>query len=279
MKNKLSKLYKIFLAIGMVFSMCFNTLGISVVNAYDPSVPKEFTRVKNIKYPEWWGRKIPSIASWSTYSCKYDGKWAFCLEAEKKTPASGKYPAQVIDNNENVRKLLYYGFGGPAAYGEFTADADLKTAICPDDPLTNDDIKYLLTHIFLSGAYSGQWKGFDENLFNQTFGSNYGTNIMNIYRRIISLPDPGNGVSWEGNKSGNRALFKASYDKTNKQQVTNTVKLNGVSSAEVNIPLASNVTIHIAGTSATQTGGNAKVYGGQSFYFTTFSTYIVTDKI
>lgn len=46
MKNKLSKLYKIFLAVGMVFSMCFNTLGMSVVNAYDPSVPKEFTRVK-----------------------------------------------------------------------------------------------------------------------------------------------------------------------------------------------------------------------------------------
>ena len=90
MKNKLSKLYKIFLAVGMVFSMCFNTLGMSVVNAYDPSVPKEFTRVKNIKYPEWWGRKIPSIASWSTYSCKYDGKWAFCLEAEKKTPKYDK---------------------------------------------------------------------------------------------------------------------------------------------------------------------------------------------
>ncbi len=53
MKNKLSKLYKIFLAVGMVFSMCFNTLGMSVVNAYDSSVPKEFTRVKNIKYPEW----------------------------------------------------------------------------------------------------------------------------------------------------------------------------------------------------------------------------------
>ena len=46
MKNKLSKLYKIFLAVGMVFSMCFNTLGMSVVNAYDSSVPKEFTRVK-----------------------------------------------------------------------------------------------------------------------------------------------------------------------------------------------------------------------------------------
>ena len=50
MKNKLSKLYKVFLAVGMVFSMCFNTLGMSVVNAYDPSVPKEFTRVKNISF-------------------------------------------------------------------------------------------------------------------------------------------------------------------------------------------------------------------------------------
>ena len=38
MKNKLSKLYKIFLAVGMVFSMCFNTLGMSVVNDYDHSV-------------------------------------------------------------------------------------------------------------------------------------------------------------------------------------------------------------------------------------------------
>ena len=135
MKNKLSKLYKIFLAVGMVFSMCFNTLGMSVVNAYDSSVPKEFTRVKNIKYPEWWGRKIPSIASWSTYSCKYDGKWAFCLEAEKKTPASGKYPAQVIENNENVRKLLYYGYGGYdngatfiKAYGSKPSQAELAFA-------------------------------------------------------------------------------------------------------------------------------------------------------
>ena len=62
-----------------------------------------------------------------------------------------------------------------------------------------------------------------------------------------------------------QALFKASYDKTNKQQVTNTVKLNGASSAEVNIPLASNVTIHIAGTSATQTGGTAKSIADKAF--------------
>ena len=268
MKDKIAKISKIFLVLGMILSMCFNSTGLNAVNAYDPSVPREFTRVKNIKYPEWWSRKIPSISKWSTWSCKYDGKWAFCLEADKNTPSSGIYPAEVIDNNPNVKKMLYYGFGGPAAHGVFAADYDLKTAMCPDDPLTNDDAKYLLTHIFLSGAYSGQWKGFDENLFNQTFGGTYGTNLMNIYREIIAMPDPGNGVSWEGNKNGNRALFKATYDKANNQQITNIVKLNGISTAEINIPLAYNVTIHLVGASSTQTGGVAKIYGGQSFYFT-----------
>ena len=66
---------------------------------------------------------------------------------------------------------MYYGFGGPAPYGEFADGFDLKSAICPDDSyLSNDDVKYLLTHIFLSGAYSGDWNGFDEQKFNQIFG-------------------------------------------------------------------------------------------------------------
>ena len=34
---------------------------------------------------------------------------------KQKTPASGKYPAQVIENMENVQASLY-GFGGPAAW-------------------------------------------------------------------------------------------------------------------------------------------------------------------
>ena len=41
--------------------------------------------------------------------CKYDNKYAYCLEASKKSPSAGKYPAQVIENNEAVRKILYYG--------------------------------------------------------------------------------------------------------------------------------------------------------------------------
>lgn len=249
--------------------MCFSA-GNTKVNAWDGNVPHEFTRVKNIKYPKWWGRKIASLKQWSTYSCKYNGQWSYCLESSKKTPSAGNYTASVIENNSMVRKLLYYGFEGPAAWDVFGPDHDLKTAVCPDDSyLSNDDVKYLLTHIFLSGAYSGDWNGFSEELFNQTFGGSYGTNLMNIYRGIEQLPDPSNGANFS---TGNTAKFTATYDKANSLQKTNTVKFNASSSESVQLPLQNNVTIHIAGTSNTKTGGTATVYGGQSFYLTTPAT-------
>ena len=264
-----NKLGKIFMVMTMILSMCFST-GNTTVNAWDGNVPHEFTRVKNIKYPEWWGRKIASLKQWSTYSCKYNGQWSYCLESSKKTPLAGNYTASVIENNSMVRKLLYYGFGGPAAWDVFGPNHDLKTAVCPDDSyLSNDDVKYLLTHIFLSGAYSGDWNGFSEELFNQTFGGNYGTNLMNIYRGIEQLPDPSNGVNFS---TGNTAKFTATYDKANAQQITNMVTFNANSNETVQIPLQDNVTIHIAGLSSTQTSGMATIYGGQSFYLTTPAT-------
>lgn len=264
-----NKLGKIFMVMTMILSMCFS-VGNTKVNAWDGNVPHEFTRVKNIKYPKWWGRKIASLKQWSTYSCKYNGQWSYCLESSKKTPSAGNYTASVIENNSMVRKLLYYGFGGPAAWDVFGPDHDLKTAVCPDDSyLSNDDVKYLLTHIFLSGAYSGDWNGFSEELFNQTFGGSYGTNLMNIYRGIEQLPDPSNGANFS---TGNTAKFTATYDKANSLQKTNTVKFNASSSESVQLPLQNNVTIHIAGTSNTKTGGTATVYGGQSFYLTTPAT-------
>lgn len=264
-----NKLGKIFMVMTMILSMCFSA-GNTTVNAWDGNVPHDFTRVKNIKYPQWWGNKIASLKAWSTYSCKYNGQWSYCLESSKKTPSSGNYTASVIENNANVRKFLYYGFGGPAATNVFAPDYDLKAILCPDDTyLSNDDAKYLLTHIFLSGAYSGDWNGFNEQLFNQTFGSNYGSNIMSIYKYIIALPDPSNGANFS---TGNTAKFTATYDKANSLQKTNTVKFNASSSESVQLPLQNNVTIHIAGTSNTKTGGTATVYGGQSFYLTTPAT-------
>ena len=266
-KKWLNKITKVFVVLGMILSMCFTAGNTNtVVEAWDSGIPHEFTRVKNIKYPEWWGRKIASLKQWSTYSCTYNGQWSYCLESSKKTPSAGNYTASVIENNSMVRKLLYYGYGGPAAWDVFSPDHDLKTAVCPNDSyLTNDDVKYLLTHIFLSGAYSGDWNGFSEELFNQTFGGNYGTNLMNIYRGVEQLPDPASGVNFS---TGDTATLKATFDETNMIQTTNTVSFNASSNETVQLPLQSNVTIHIAGSSAQQTGGTATVWGGQSFYLT-----------
>ena len=267
MKNKFSKLRKIVIALIMVFSMSFS--GIVDVSAWDNSIPHEFTRVKKIKYPEWWANKVPGISEWSTFSTKYNSKWAYCLESSKNVPQDGNYVADVIENNEAVRKLMYYGFGGPAPYGEFADGFDLKSVICPDDSyLSNDDVKYLLTHIFLSGAYSSDWNGFDEQKFNQIFGGTYGSDIMNIYRRILELPEPGYvKFNPSSSQDGKFAEFNASFDIASKQQTTNVIKLEGNTNATINIPLAANVTIHISSGNM-QTGGIATVHGGQSFYFT-----------
>ena len=278
MKKAVSKISKILFVLTMIFSMTFAQ--ISNIEAWDNTVPHEFTKVKKIKYPEWWGNKVPGLSSWSTYSTKYNGKWAYCLESSKKTPGNGNYAADVIENNEAVRKLMYYGFGGPGdvlkTWGQGDPNAQgkvgydyLKLSICPNDSyLTSEDVAYLLTHIFLSGAYSGDWNGFSEAGFNAAFGGNYGTNIMNIYRNIINLPDI---VEPKFNPSeateGTEANFSAAYDKVAKHQVTNTVTFEGNSSSTINIPLADNVTIYINGN-AVQTGGTATVHGGESFYFT-----------
>ena len=278
MKKAVSKISKILFVLMMIFSMSFAQ--ISNVEAWDDTVPHEFTRIKKIKYPELWGNKVPGLSSWSTYSTKYNGKWAYCLESSKKTPGNGNYAADVIKNNEAVRKLMYYGFGGPGdvlkTWGQGDPNAQgkvgydyLKLSICPNDSyLTSEDVAYLLTHIFLSGAYSGDWNGFSESGFNTAFGGNYGTNIMNIYRNILNLPDI---VEPKFNPSidsiGVVSKLIATFDKTTKQQVTNTVTLEGNSNSTINIPLADNVTIYINGN-AVQTGGTATVHGGESFYFT-----------
>ena len=108
-KKWLNKITKIFVVLGMVLSMCFTAGNTNTVEAWNSGIPHEFTRVKNIKYPEWWGRKIASLKQWSTYSCTYNGQWSYCLESSKKTPSAGNYTASVIENNSMVRKLLYYG--------------------------------------------------------------------------------------------------------------------------------------------------------------------------
>ena len=285
LKKWLNKVTKIFVVLGMVLSMCFTAENTNTVEAWDGNVPHEFTRIKEIKYPYWWSSKIGG-KQWSTYACKYQGQWSYCLEASKKTPASGNYTASVIDNNANVRKLLYYGYGGPG-FNDYVKEVLVNQikACMPNDMvnykdygggysngsnLTWDDAAYLWTHIWLSYGYSGDLMGLDLESMNKKWPNGdgqtgFGDNMIAGYKAIVALPDPSNGV---GFSTGDTAKFTATFDKANMIQTTNTVSFNASSNETVQLPLQSNVTIHIAGSSAQQTGGTATVWGGQSFYLT-----------
>ena len=253
-KKWLNKVTKIFVVLGMVLSMCFTAGNTNTVEAWDSGIPHEFTRIKSITYPEWWKRKCPQITKqWSTYMCKYNGQWSYCLEASKKTPSSGNYAASVIENNVMVRKFLYYGFGGPNG-------SLFKGQALTDDGLNEAETGYLYTHVLLSLAYSGDMCGANIDDLERA-----GIGLKSTWSYVESLPDPSNGANFS---TGDTAKFTATFDKANMIQTTNTVSFNASSNETVQLPLQSNVTINIAGSSAQQTGGTATVWGGQSFYLT-----------
>lgn len=264
-RNLLKRVSKIFLVLTMVFSMCFPTGNQNTVNAYDVNIPQQFTRVKSIKYPEWWRRKCPSISKqWSTMMCKYKDNWSYCLEASKHTPVEGAYTSQVIENNVMVRKLLYYGFGGPGASDangglDGNPNDGKGCGALTDDGLGYEETAYLYTHVLLSLAYSGDLCG-----ANMDELESLGIGLKGLYSYISSLPEPSK-ASFNGQT---RATFKAIFDKNAKSQKTNTVSFDGGSNSTINIPLQSNVTLHNVSTGASQTGGTVVVHGGQSFYFT-----------
>ena len=253
-KKWLNKVTKIFVVLGMVLSMCFTAGNTNTVEAWDSGIPHEFTRIKSITYPEWWKRKCPQITKqWSTYMCKYNGQWSYCLEASKRTPSSGNYAANVINNNVMVRKFLYYGFGGPA-------QCLFKGQALKDDGLNEAETGYLYTHVLLSLAYSGDMCGANIDDLERA-----GIGLKSTWQYVEGLPDPSNGANFS---TGDTASLKATFDKANMIQTTNIVSFNASSNETVQLPLQSNVTIHIAGSSAQQTGGTATVWGGQSFYLT-----------
>ncbi len=275
--HKLTKFIgKIFLIVAMILSMCVST-GSTPVKALDTS-PKDFVAGKQINYPWWWSKKIGSNKSWSTNFMHYNGKVAYCLEASKNTPPDQKYPAQVIESNEAVRKILYYGYGGPG-YNASVKNMynDILTACVPDD-FSNakgnwDDGAYLFTHIWLSYAYSGDLMGLNLSEFNKKWpnpdgNGGYGDNILAGYKWIMAQPDI-SYARWNPNidGAGKYASLKAEFDPVNKNQKTNTVKLEGTN-AQANITLQNNVTLHNVTTGATQTGGTYTLNAGQSFYLT-----------
>ena len=229
--NKLKKCWKqLMLVLAMFLSISASTL--TQANALNAAL----TWGQEIRYPSWLG-------NWSTKMCYINGSLAYCLESSKETPPEGQYANSVIDTNEALLKVLYYGYGGPGD-------------VFKDDQVTNDTNKYLYTHIMASYAYSGDiygGKSWDDLLAN-------GIGLKWRYEQIQSMPVPTNEFNFS------KSSLNAYYE--NGQQRTEEIKLNANNDVVVNIPLQDGVELHNL-TKGTVNTGTVSVNGGETFYLST----------
>ena len=102
-------------------------------------------------YPVSWGQSTVG-------RFEVDGRIAFCAEHSQTTPAKGAPTGQaILNNNELVRKVLYYGYGGPEQLADMTGNYG-----------------WVMTSLGLSKAYTGTG----------------GTNATNFVNRVSNLPSP-----------------------------------------------------------------------------------------
>ena len=230
--KKVKKIYK---QLFMIFIMLFSIFGIyginlDIVNAQSGMATVK--RVRKIKYPS-------ALGDYSTWVTEINGNIGSCLEASKDTPVNGSYASEVVHNNENLLKTLYYGCGGPAD-------------IISTDGLTPWDEAYVLTHVTASYYYSGDLHGVDlEHVYPGWWKW--------ITETIPNMPMPTNAFNFS------ESSLTAYYDKNNNEQRTQETTLNTSSTNTVIIPLQSGVTLHNL-TKGTNETGNVTVNGGDTFY-------------
>ena len=229
--NKIKKCWKqLMLVLAMFLSISASTL--TQANALNATL----TWGQEIHYPSWLG-------NWSTKMCYINGSLAYCLEASKNTPAEGNYAGEIIQNNDALLKVLYYGFGGPGD-------------VFRDDQVTNDTTKYLYTHIMASYAYSGDLYG--GNDWDDLEA--HGVGLKARYDQIQSMSLPSKDFYLN-----NQSSLSISSHYENNTQRTENISFSSNEDVTINIPLQDGVELHNV-TKGTVSTGTVSVNGGDTFY-------------
>ena len=158
-----------------------------------------------------------------------DGQTAFCIEHEKTSPSTGTSFHDEVYNDENMRKALYYGWGGAEQWGGFESEAHGIVA----------------TSLVLSHYYSG---------------TSIKTACQSFYDFLQTAPAaPDNNISISKD-------YVESYVEGNVQRTEN-LTLGGDSRNTVTFPLPDGVELHNVSTGAVGYG-NVTVRCGETFYLT-----------
>lgn len=196
-----------------------------------------------------------SLGDYETSLFQVNGGTAYCLEAQKPKTFTIDAVSSELESNGNLRKVLYYGYGGK---GDLTGE-------CLSGK--GKEEKYMYTQIAASYAYAGE-TGFlgctPEELKNTDAGAYieflFGQDAPPSNELALSVVDQSNGqnknVSVDAAQDGNL-------------QKTPEIRLDGDSRNYIEISIPEEVTCHNVTEDTTVTNGTIKIYGGDSFCLST----------
>lgn len=170
-----------------------------------------------------------------------NGGLAFCMEHQKTSPPTGTSFSEQIYNDANIRKVLYYGYGGPKQWPGFSGDEAQGIVV------TTNALSY-----FYSGP--GSLNG------NPFLADNWLAPLGDFLRFVQSASDIS---SAEMSLSKSYTESYLSDDKT--CQRTENITYNSSAENKITIPLPADVTL-VNVTTGAQGTGNVTVKGGDTFY-------------
>lgn len=204
----------------------------SAFESTDPVVNLE--KGDTVQYPDPLG---DSETSWF----QINGGVAYCLENQKPATFSADTVSAILDSNENLQKVLYYGYGGK---GDLTGEALSGKS---------EEEKYVYTHIAANYAYVG-----DAGVMGCTQEDLEKAGVMDYIDFLFQQENlPGNKLS----------LSATSVDaiQDGDLQKTPEIRLDGDSRNYIEISVLEDITCYNVTRKESVTNGTIKIYGGDSF--------------
>ena len=189
--------------------------------------------------------KVTSSTGSTVGRFKVNGQWAFCVDHAKTSPPSNtSYDSGSIYNNESIRAILYYGYGGIGNEIDTSNDAWVATTLALDSVMNNND-----------SAYRRKIPG---------------------YSILMDHAQKKDAPSTDASFSKSSVTSSVSGDR----QVSETITFNADYRNSITLAVQSGTTIVVDGKS--YTNGNVTINGGQSFYITApldYSNNVVYSNI
>lgn len=189
--------------------------------------------------------KVTSSTGSTVGRFKVNGQWAFCVDHAKTSPPSNtSYDSGSIYNNESIRAILYYGYGGIGNEIGTSNDAWVATTLALDSVMNNND-----------SAYRRKIPG---------------------YSILMNHAQKKDAPSTDASFSKSSVTSSVSGDR----QVSETITFNADYRNSITLAVQSGTTIVVDGKS--YTNGNVTINGGQSFYITApldYSNNVVYSNI